>query len=126
MAFGLMRSDDLVPFAMKLIRVKIESLHFLLGDFATGWIFAAIQAARHFQSFGGRRLGNEMDDRFVVTQWLATPIRRDEGKEAVLDLVPLAGPGRKMTDRNGQACVIGEVLQLQLPQAQPPAIASPS
>ncbi len=44
----------------------------------------------------------------------------------MLDLVPLAGPGRKMTDRNGQAGGIGEGLQLQFPQAQPPAIAAPA
>jgi len=68
----------------------------------------------------------KVHDRFVVPQWLASPIGRDEGKEAGLDLVPLAGPGRKMTDRNGQAGVIGEVLQLQFPQAQASAIASPA
>ena len=43
----------------------------------------------------------------------------------MLDLVPLARPGREMTDRNGQAGVIREFLQLDFPQAQPPAIAPP-
>src|SRR6266851_4751338 len=119
----LMGSDDIVPVAMKLIRLKIDTLHVFLRDFPARGILAAIQSAGHFQSFRGRRLRNEMDDGFVVTQWLSPPIRRDEGKEAVLDLVPLAGSGRKMTDRNGQAGVIREGLQLQFPQAQPPAIA---
>src|SRR5271169_1500612 len=95
---GLMRSDDIVPFAMKPIRLKVNAFHFFRGDLATGWIFAAVQSARHFQSFCRRRLGNEMDDGFVISQWLATPIRGDEGKKAVLDLVPLAGPRGEMTD----------------------------
>ena len=59
-----MRFDDVVPFAMKLVGVKIERLHFVLGDFATGGIFAAIQAARDLESLGGGRLRNEIDDRF--------------------------------------------------------------
>src|SRR6266849_10315241 len=41
----------------------------------------------------------------------------------MLDLVPLARPRWEMTDRDGQACFIRKGLQLQLPQAQPPAIA---
>ena len=123
---GLMRSDDIVPFAMKPIRLKIDALHLFFGDFAAGWIFATVQSACHFQPFRSRRLSNEMDDGFVISQWFATPIRRDEGKKAVLDLVPLARPWGKMTDRDGQASFIREGLQLQFPQAQPPAIAPPA
>src|SRR5208283_1949652 len=119
----LMRSDDIVPFAMKPIRLKIDGLHFFFADFAAGRIFAAVQSACHFQSFSGRRLGNEMDNGFVIPQWFAAPIRRDKGKKAVLDLVPLARPRGEMTDRDGQAGFIREGLQLQLPQAQPPGIA---
>jgi hypothetical protein len=73
---------------MKPIRLKIDTLHFFLADFAASRIFAAVQSACHFQSFCSRRLGNEMDDGFVISQWFATPIRRDEGKKAMLDLVP--------------------------------------
>src|SRR5487761_1242612 len=123
---GLMRSDDIVPFAMKPIRLKIDALHFFLGDFAAGGILAAVQSAGYFQSFRRRRLGNEMDDGFVIAQGFATPIRRDEGKKTALDLVPLARPRWKMTDREGQAGFIREGLQLQFPQAQPPAIAAPA
>jgi len=41
----------------------------------------------------------------------------------MLDLVPFARPRRKMTDRNWQAGVIREFLQLDFPEAQAPAIA---
>ena len=82
-----MRSDDIVPFAVKPVAVEIDPLQVVFGHFAAGDIFAAIQAARDGQAFGGRRLGNELDDGFVVPQGFAPPIRRDEGKEAVFDLV---------------------------------------
>jgi hypothetical protein len=121
-----MRSDDIVPFAMKFIGMKIDPFHLLFSDFAAGGIFAAIQSAGHGQAFGGCRLGNEVDHGFVVMPGLAPAIRREEGKEAVLDLVPLARPGRKMTHQWGQAVFIREFLQLQFPQAQAPAIAPSS
>ena len=40
----------------------------------------------------------------------------------MLDLVPFAGAGRKVTDLNAQCGLIGEFLQLQLPQPQPPPV----
>src|SRR5205809_3565462 len=67
-----------------------------------------------------------MDHRFVVLQGFATPIRRDEGKQAVLDLVPFAGPRRKMAHPQGKTRFVGKFLQFQLPQAQPPPVAAPA
>jgi hypothetical protein len=40
----------------------------------------------------------------------------------VLDLVPFASAGRKVTDLNAQCGLVGEFLQLQLLQPQPPPI----
>ena len=56
----------IVPFAMELIGPHLDSLHFFVGDFASSGILAAIQPARHFESFGRRRLRNELNNRFVV------------------------------------------------------------
>ena len=111
---------------MKPIALKVDSFHVVLRALAAGRIFAAIQPARHPQAFRRRRLGNELDHGFIVTQGFAAPIRRNKGKEAVFDLVPFAGPGRKMADRQGQADLIRPCLQFQFPQAQPPAVAAPS
>jgi hypothetical protein len=111
-----MRSDDIVPLAMEPIGVKIDLFHVGVGHFAAGGIFAAIQSTGHGQAFRGRRLGNEIDDRLVIPQGFATPIRGNERKEAVFDFVPLTGTGRKVTHRNPQACFIRELLQLDFPQ----------
>ena len=40
----------------------------------------------------------------------------------MLDLVPFAGAGRKVTDLNAQCALIRVILQLQLPQPQPPPV----
>lgn len=124
MTCGLMRSDHVVPCAMELAGLKVDLWHVFLGDGPAGGIRTAIESAGHGQSFRGRRLRDEMDHRLVVTQWLAAPVRGNEGKEAVLDRVPRAGAGREMTDRKGQADVVREWRQLECPQAPPPAIAT--
>jgi hypothetical protein len=85
-----------VPLAMKLIGLKIDTLHFLIGDLVPDGIFPAVQSACHLQPLGRGCLRNEIDDRFVVAQRLTAPIRRDKGKEPVFDLVPFAGAWRKV------------------------------
>src|SRR5436190_21812538 len=44
-------------------------------------------------------------------------------KQAMLDLVPLTRPRRKMTHRDGEPGAIGELLQFPLPQAQARSVA---
>ena len=44
----------------------------------------------------------------------------------MLHLIPLAGAGREVADRDGEPSLIGKFLQLELPQPQPVAIAAPA
>ena len=62
------------------------------------------------QPLGGRGSRDELHDRFVVAQRFAAPVRRDEREEPVLDLVPLAGPGREVAGRDRALRVIGQAL----------------
>ena len=47
---------------------------------------------------------------------LAAPVARDEAEQAVLDLVPLARAGREVADLDLKAGLVGQALQLGLPQ----------
>ena len=60
------RLDDVAPFAMKLVRLKIDLFHLLCRDLAARGIFAAIQPASHGQSFRSCGLGDEIHNGFVV------------------------------------------------------------
>ena len=51
-------------------------------------------------------------------QRLSPPVHGDVREELVLDAVPLARPGRIVTDRDRGTRTIGEFLQLPLPQAR--------
>ena len=66
--------------------------------------------------------------KFTMASWLikglAAPVLADEGKQSVLDPVPLAGARRKMAHRDVQAGFIGQLLQFQLPEPYPCAVAT--
>ena len=64
-----------------------------------------------------------VDDGLVRRQRGAAPVRRDVTEEPVLDLVPLAGAGWKMTHLDGQSGLVGQLLKLMLPGAQPIPVA---
>jgi hypothetical protein len=65
--------------------------------------------------------------RLTMTSWLTrgwTPVPREEGEQAVLDLIPLAGSRREMADRDLQPGFVGQFLQLPLPQPHARSVAA--
>ena len=83
-----------------------------------------IDLASHLQPGIGGRGADQLYDGLMTDERLAAPVLRDERKQAVLDLVPLAGAGRQMTDRDGDAELVRQVLQLTLPQSDADAVAA--
>src|ERR1700730_17015384 len=68
--------------------------------------------------------GDQVDDYAIADQRFGAPILGDEGEQTVLDLIPLAGARGKVTDGDFDADLVGQMLQLALPQAQTGAIAA--
>ena len=62
------------------------------------------------QTSRGRRARDQVDDHLVTDERLPPPVLADKGKQAVFDLVPLAGSRRQMTDRNPQTGLVGLLL----------------
>ena len=87
---------------MKVMRREIELFNFLLRYFDSAFVLSAVQARFDNQSGLCRRPGNEIHDGTLIRQGPATPVRSDEGEEAMLDLVPLAGPRWEMTHGDSQ------------------------
>src|SRR5437763_14929444 len=59
---------------------------------------------------------NQLNNGFKRPERLPTPIDGNVGKEPMLDLVPFTGGPRQVANGNGQTGLIGQVLQLLLPQ----------
>src|SRR5207249_10507381 len=59
---------------------------------------------------------DQFNDSFKRDKRLCSPIDGNEGKELMLDCIPFAGRRRVMGHRNGQVFLVGQLLQLFLPQ----------
>jgi hypothetical protein len=101
-----------------------DVLEFLIGHFDACRVTPGVQCRLNLQSFFCRRIGNQVDDDLMTGQRLTPPVHANMTTHAVFDLVPLAGPRRKMAYRNVSPCVIGQTLPCDLPQATPTAIAA--
>ena len=81
-----------------------------------------IKPGIHLKPGAVRGAGDEVDDRLERDQRLAAPVHRDEREQAVLDFVPLRGAGREVADLDLELGLVGELLQLHLPQPGPVAV----
>ena len=70
-------------------------------------------SASHLQACVGGGGGDQFDDDLMADERFAAPVLRDEREQAVLDLVPLAGAGRQMTDGDGNAELVGQRLAIR-------------
>src|ERR1700687_2020874 len=102
----------------------VDDGHFFVRDLDGLWVAFGVEFAvdRETGLSGGGR--DQIDDHPVADQWFGAPILGNEGEKAVLDLVPLAGSRRKVTDGDLDADLVGEALQLAFPQPQPRTVAA--
>ena len=101
---------------MEVVPGKVDCGHFLVADLDAFGIGVRIEFAMHVQAGGGGRGGNQLDDDAIADQRSGAPVLADEGEQAVLDLVPFAGPGWEVGDLDGEPGLVGQALQLALPQ----------
>ena len=79
-------------------------------------------AGMDLQAGAGGGRADQADDRLQRHQRLAAPVHRDEGERAVLDSVPFRAAGREVADADLKTAVVGEFLQLDLPQLRAVAV----
>ena len=77
---------------------------------------------RRCQTRGGPGGRDELHYDLVREQGFATPVLSNEGEHPVLDAVPLAGARRMVNDGVGQAGLVGELLELELPEPDAGAV----
>ena len=92
------------------------------GEFGVGngdpfGIVRLIEFAANGKSGIGLGGADEFDDDAVADQWLGAPVHGDEGEEAMLDLVPLAGAGRQVVDFDVDAEFVDQALELEFLKA---------
>src|SRR5437867_4733650 len=100
---------------MKGLWSPVDSSELLVGDLESILVAALVQARFEVQSLVRPGVADKIDNHGVAHQRLPTPVLGDVAEHPVLDLVPLAGAGRKVADRNRQAGLVGQLLQAELP-----------
>ena len=109
---------------MERVALDVDCSHFGFGDFDAAWVARAIDVAGNGEACVGRGGGDQLDDDLMADERLAAPVLGDEGEQSMLDPVPFAGAGRQVGDRHGEAGLVGEALQLALPQTNAGAVAA--
>src|ERR1035437_208387 len=115
-AFG---TDGIIPFAVEFVAHDVHGSEFVVGYFDAGRVGHGIELATDLETGSGGGCGDQLHDPLMADERLSPPVAGDEREEAMLDLVPLAGAGRQVTDGDRDIEFVGQLLQLQLPQPHP-------
>lgn len=107
---------------MELVGDEVDGRELCVGDLDRALVGVLVEFGVDLQA-GGRGGGtDEGYDGLAADERLAAPVAGDEAEQAVFDFVPLAGSGREVADPDLKARLVGQVLQLGLPQTQPVAV----
>ncbi len=101
---------------MKLVGCNLESRDLFVSHLNRGLVAVGVERGLHEKAGARRRRGNQIDDGLVADQRFAALVLRDETEQSMLNLVPLAGAGREMADRQRQIQFVGQGLQRPLPE----------
>src|SRR4051812_2681504 len=116
--------NRIVPFAVEAVANEVEGLHLRIGNRDASWISSRIELAANAQPGLGGGGADEIDHDTVADQRRGAPVHADEGEQAMLDLVPLAGAGWQVVAFNGDAQFGSKRLQFAFPQPHAHAVAA--
>src|SRR5712692_724407 len=117
-------SNGVIPFAVEIAAGDVDGGQLIVGDGDAFWVARLIKTTANGEAGIGARCSDEFDDDLVGKQRLSAPVAGYEGKETVLDPVPLGSTGRQMADDQSEAGLVGEPLELGLPQPAAGAVAA--
>src|SRR6266571_8214068 len=121
--WGRVRMDGVIPLAVKGVRRDPDRGQGFVRDLDVRGIAARVALGVDPQPLLGGGGADQVDDDLMALQRTPPPVQADVGKEAMLDLVPLARPRWQMTDGDRQARFRGPPPDLVLPEPDTIAIA---
>src|SRR3974390_1412097 len=95
------RGNGVVPITVESVTRKVDGGQFRVGPFDRLGVFVLVQLGATFKASVRCCRGDQLHDGAVAAQWLAAPVDGYEREQPMLDLVPLAGTGRQVANRNG-------------------------
>src|SRR5690606_13410440 len=114
----------IVPQRAGALTTKFQLFEFSIFDFDLLVVRAAVELHRDLQSGLRSGVADVTQQSVECPQGNSPPVLADGTEQAMLYRIPLRGPTWEMSDRNGQAGLVGEALQLALPQSDAAAVAA--
>jgi len=105
---------------------ELDLVELLVGHLDSSLILVRVQNRLDFEPGARLSAADQIDDRLIIDQRLASPIQTDKREEPVLDFVPLAGSGWVVTDRDRYLDLVRHLLQVELTCAKSISVAPPS
>src|SRR5262245_8617230 len=107
---------------MERVALDVERLHLGIADLDALLVGPRVECALNFQAAFGGRSRDPLDHSYPAFGRSAAPCLRDVAEQAVFDLVPLRCARRIVVDMEHEAGLVGEFLQLDLPQPYAAAV----
>src|SRR5450631_4386126 len=95
----------------------VEALNLGIDDLDALLVGARVERALDLQAGLGRRRADQLDDGDSIRQRPPAPVLRNVAEQAVLYSVPLRCARRVVVDTKHEPRLVGELLQLDLPQS---------
>ena len=96
----------IVPIAVKGVFFDADGFEFGISNFDSFFVSGVVNRTANRQTFTCRCVTDQIDNRYQVIQRPVTPVLTDEGKQSMLNFVPLACTGRKMANRSIQLLIV--------------------
>ena len=103
---------------MKLVAGDVDVSHLSIGDLDAFLIGAVVDRARDLEAGLGRCCADQFDHSEPIGKRATAPVLRDVAEQPMLNPVPLRRARRVVVDMDDEPDLVGEFLQLQLPQPQ--------
>jgi hypothetical protein len=97
-----LRTDAIIQFPMKLMRLQFNSLHFGIRYLNLGRISSLIELGFYTKTIACRCFPNQVYNHLIVNERPPSPIHADVREQPMLYFIPLADPRGKMTHGNPQ------------------------
>ena len=102
--------EGVVPVTVEFMRSHSQSCKFRIGYLDAFFITVLIECRLDSQSTSRLGIRYQVYNCLTVHQGMTPPVLRNEAEESMLDLVPFAGAGRKVTHKQRQPDLVGKLL----------------
>ena len=86
-----MRTNRIVPFAVKRVSLKLNIVEGLVGDYLAFGVGGSVEFGAYCQTLCRGGVSDQVDDNGKALERLAAPVPGDMAEHAVLDFIPFAG-----------------------------------